>query len=129
MFTVGISRASHLLLICTGAPDFYDLLATIDLVATLSRREGWDRILVDCVSVPRTFTPEELVVIGEYAGMTLAGTHVALVVPDEKRFDVIRPPTDSAGANLQFFKSNLDAANWLMAASEHPAEVDLHVPH
>ena len=116
MFTFGISRASHLLLICTGAPLFNDLLALVDLAAALCRREGWARILVDCVSVPPTFTTDELVRIGEYAGMTLAGNHVALVVPDEKRFDVTRSAAASAGGKLRFFTSHLDAANWLTAA-------------
>jgi hypothetical protein len=117
MFTVGISRASHLLLICTGAPVFNDFLALVDLAAALCRREGWARILVDCVSVPATFTTDELVLIGEYAGMTLAGNHVALVVPDEKRFDATRSAAASAGGELRYFMSHLDAANWLMAAS------------
>jgi hypothetical protein len=116
MFTVGISRASHLLLICTGAPVFNDFLALVDLAAALCQREGWTRILVDCVSVPRTFTPDELVHIGQYAGMTLAGNHVALVVPDEKRFDVTRFAAASAGGKLRYFMNHLDAADWLTAA-------------
>lgn len=116
MFTVGISRASHLLLICTGAPAFDDFLALVDLAAALCRREGWRRVLVDCVSVPPTFTPDELVKIGEYAGMKLAGNRVALVVPDEKRFDATRSAAASAGGKLRYFMSHLDAANWLVAA-------------
>jgi hypothetical protein len=116
MFTVGISRASHLLLICTGAPAFNDFLALVDLAAALCRREGWARILVDCVSIPPTFTPDELVRLGEYAGMTLAGNRVALVVPDEKRFDVTRSAAAFAGGKLRYFMSHPDATNWLAAA-------------
>lgn len=116
MFTVGISRASHLLLICTGAPAFNDFLALVDLAAASCRREGWARILVDCVSIPPTFTQDELARIGEYAGMTLAGSHVALVVSDEKRFDVARSAAASAGGKLRYFMNHLDAADWLLAA-------------
>ena len=82
----------------------------------MCRREGWPRILVDCVSVPPTFAMDDLVRIGEYAGTTLAGNHVALVVPDEKRFDVTRSAAASAGGKLRFFTSHLDAADWLVAA-------------
>ena len=116
MFTVSISRASHLLLICTGGPVFNDFLALVDLAAALCRRERWTRILVDCVSVPPTFTADELVRIGEYAGMKLAGTHVALVVSNEKRFDGTLSAAASAGGKLRYFLSHLDAANWLAEA-------------
>ncbi|MBG9390575.1 hypothetical protein [Caenimonas aquaedulcis] len=114
MFSVGISRASHLLLICTGAPRFNDFMALVDLAAALSRREGWTRILVDCVSVPATFDPDELVSIGQYAGATLGGTRVAIVVPDEKRYDATRSAANSAGGRLRYFTNHLDAAHWLM---------------
>jgi hypothetical protein len=116
MFTVGISRASHLLIVCTGAPAFNDLLALVDLAAGLCRREGWNRILVDCVSIPPTFTADELVRIGEYAGLTLGANHVAIVVPDDKRFDVTRAAAASAGGELRFFMNHLDAGDWLMIA-------------
>jgi hypothetical protein len=116
MFTVGISRSSHLLLICTGAPAYNDLMAAVDLAAALCRREGWARILVDCVSVPPTFTTDELVQMGEYTGRVLAWNHVALVVPDVKRFDGARSAAAHAGGRLRLFMSHLDAANWLKAA-------------
>ena len=116
MFTVGISRGPHLLLICTGVPVFHDFLALVDLAAALCRREGWARILVDCISIPATFTTDELVRIGEYAGGTLAGKKIALVVPDERRFDLSRSAAASAGGKLRYFTSHLDAADWLVAA-------------
>ncbi|RYG07309.1 MAG: hypothetical protein EON92_18645 [Burkholderiales bacterium] len=116
MFTVGISRASHLLLICTGTPVFDDFLALVDLAASLCRREGWARILVDCVSIPPSLTPDELVRIGRYAGTALAGTHVALVVPDEKRFDATRSAAAAAGGTLRYFTFHPEAASWLAQA-------------
>ena len=116
MITVGLSRSTHLLLICTGLPVFDDFLALVDLAAAMCRREGWTRILVDCVSVPPTFNADELVRIGDYAGRTLAGINVALVVPEEKRYEGTRSAAASAGGKLRYFMSHLDAANWLMAA-------------
>lgn len=117
MFTVGISRASHLLLICTGAPVLEDFLALVDLAAGLCRRERWTRILVDCVSIPASFTADELVRLGKYAGMMLAGKQVALVVPDVKRFDAARSAAASEGGTLRYFMSHPEAAGWLSAAA------------
>jgi len=114
MFRFGISRASHLLLICTGAPAFYDFLALVDLAAAVCRREGWDRILVDCISIPVTLTLEELSAVTEYAATTLAGQHVALVVPDQKRFDATLSATASAEGKLRYFTNLMDAATWLL---------------
>jgi hypothetical protein len=113
MFTVGISRASHLLLICTGAPSFDDLLALADLAAALCRREGWLRVLIDCASLPPTFTADELLRIAAYAGIALADKHVALVVADEARFENPAAAAAAAGAALRLFTSHPAAADWL----------------
>lgn len=113
MVTIGISRASHLLLICTGAPVFDDFLALVDLAAALCRREGWSRLLVDCASVPPTLTEDERAQLAAYAGAALPDTHVAVVVADATRFDDARSPAASAGPKLCYFTSNADAAHWL----------------
>jgi hypothetical protein len=113
MFTISISRASHLLLICTGMPVFDDFLALADLAAALCRREGWPRVLIDCASVPPTFTEDELVRISAYAGTALADKYVALVVADEGRFENTRSAAASGGATLRHFTSHRDAALWL----------------
>jgi hypothetical protein len=126
MVTVGISRASHLLLICTGAPVFDDFLALVDLAAALCRREGWSRILVDCVSIHPTLTPDELVRIGSYAGLALAGKQVAVVVPDVKRHDGTRSAAASAGGQLRYFTRHPEAASWLAAAAPAPVKGPSH---
>lgn len=113
MLTIGISRASHLLLICTGAPLLDDFLALVDLAVALCRREGWTRLLVDCASVPPTFTAHERAQLAAYAGAALPDKHVALVVADATRFEDARPAAASAGAKLRYFASNADAAHWL----------------
>ena len=112
MFTIGISRASHLLLICTGAPVFADFLALADFAAALCRREAWTRVLIDCASVPPTFTTDELVRIAAYAGIALADRHVALVVAEE-RIENTLSAAACAGATVRCFTSHLDAAHWL----------------
>lgn len=113
MFTIGISRGSHLLLICTGAPVFDDFLALADLAAALCRREGWSRVLIDCACVPATLTADERVQIATHASSVLTGKRVALVVADDERYENARAALASAGATLHFFTAHLDAANWL----------------
>jgi hypothetical protein len=113
MFTIGISRASHLLLTCTGAPVFDDFLALADFAAALCRREGWSRVLIECASVPPAFATDELVRICAYAGCALADKYVALVVADEARFENTRSAAAHGGATLRHFTSNLEAAHWL----------------
>jgi len=116
MFTVGISRAPYLLLICTGDPAVNDFLALADLAAALCRREGWTRVLIDCASVPPVLTIDKRAQLGAYAGSILSGKHVAVVVPDENRFEVTRFAAASAGGTLRFFTNHKDAADWLEAA-------------
>ena len=113
MFTIGISRASHLLLICTGTPVFDDFLALADLAAALCRREAWGRVLIDCASVPATFTADERTRLGAYAAAALPDKHVAIVVADEMRFVAARSEGASMGAKLRYFASNAVAAHWL----------------
>lgn len=113
MVTIGISRASHLLLICTGAPVFDDFLALVDLAVALCRREGWSRLLVDCASVPPTLTADERAQLAAYAGAALPDKHVAVVVADATRFEDARSAAASAGAKLCYFTNNADAAHWL----------------
>jgi hypothetical protein len=117
VFTVGISRAPYLLLTCTGNPAFKDFLALADLAAALCRRERWTRVLMDCVSVPPVLTADERVRICAYAGEMLPGKHVAVVVPDEKRFEATGSAAASTGGMLRFFASHLEAASWLEAAA------------
>lgn len=117
MFTVGISRAPYVLLTCTGNPTFNDFLALADLAESLCRREGWTRVLIDCASVPPALTADERVLIGTYAGKMLPEQHIAVVVPDENRFDATRSAAASSGGKLRFFTSHLDAATWLEAAA------------
>ena len=119
MFTIGVSRTPYLLLICTGEPVYNDFLALVDIAAALCGREGWMRVLVDCASVPPTFTPDERAQLGAYAGKMLPGRNVALVVPDEKRFEATRSAAASEGGKLRYFTSHFDAANWLETAG-HP---------
>lgn len=117
MFTVGISRAPYLLLVCTGDPAFNDFQAVADLAAALCRREEWTRVLIDCASVPPALTTDQRAQIGTYAGKVLSGKHVAIVVPDEHRFEVTHFAAASAGGTLRFFTNHIDAADWLEAAA------------
>lgn len=116
MFTVGISRASHLLLICTGVPVFHDFLALADLASAVCDREGWRRVLIDCVSVPPTFTMAERAELAAYAGAAMPLQHVAIVVADEKRFEGAESATGSALSQLRYFTNIVDAAHWLAMA-------------
>jgi hypothetical protein len=117
VFTIGISRSPYLLLTCTGEPAFNDFLALADLAAALCAREGWTRVLMDVTSVPPALTADERVRIGVYVGKMLPGKHVAVVVPDENRFDATRSAAAFAGGILRFFTNLLDAAAWLETAA------------
>jgi hypothetical protein len=117
VFTISISRAPYLLLTCTGDPTSNDFHALVDLAGALCLREGWTRVLMDFTSVPPTLTADERVQIGAYAGKILPEKHVAVVVPDENRFDATRSAAATTGGILRFFTNLLDAAAWLEAAA------------
>ncbi|RYY54270.1 MAG: hypothetical protein EOO24_63810 [Comamonadaceae bacterium] len=115
MFTIGLSRGSHLLLVCSGSPTFDDFLALIDLAGAVARREGHDALLVDALGVPPTFTADQRVELGRYAARTLTGRRVALVVPSTFRFDATRAAAAQAGGALGYFESHDAAQAWLAA--------------
>lgn len=113
MFNIGISRHAYLLLVCSGGPTYNDFLAMIDLASNVAAREGWTRVLVDCMGVPATFTADERVALGKYAATALSGKRVGLVVPSTERFDVTQSAAASAGGMLRYFRTHQDADTWL----------------
>ncbi|MBE7939526.1 hypothetical protein [Ramlibacter sp.] len=114
---MGLSRHSHLLVVCTGAPVYEDFVTLIDLIANVSGREGWRTVLVDCTSVAPTFTEAERIALGQWAGKQLTGLYVGLVVSDPRRFSATQSAAATRGGTLQYFDT-LDAANaWLDKAS------------
>jgi hypothetical protein len=120
MFNIGIARDSHLVVVCTGAPRHNDFLALIDFAASIVRMEGWRGLLVDVTAVPPVLTADERADIGAYAGRTLAGCRVALVVASQDRFVVPLSAAAQDGGSVRGFVDHRDAIAWLSATAAPP---------
>ena len=116
-FSATVHHGPYLRAEGAGPATLSELIGYVEFVSVITRRESYQRVLLDLAAVEIDLALTEHISLGTYAsGALIHLQKVASVVDVKYRSGASEKAAQNSGLNIRTFTSLSDAAEWLEAA-------------